>query len=145
MFKLSICCEELPVLFGCGGMNLPDGLFEPLHATDNSALYGVAFPSCCVACAGGTDSMWTSFLLHLGVNICAPSWALLLGVWKASPSNVMGLILLKPYPMSFNSSDLILEKELWKLLCDIFYLFLFLMFLHDDHHFILHSFYFGGC
>ena len=44
VFELSISCEELPVLFGCGGTNLLDSLFEPLPATDNSELYGLAFP-----------------------------------------------------------------------------------------------------
>ena len=90
MFELSVPCEELPVLFGCGGTTLPDSLFEPLPATDNSALYGLAFQSCCGACAGGIDSVLTSFLLLLGVNVSAPSWALLLGIWKASPLKVMG-------------------------------------------------------
>ena len=93
-----------------------DGLFEPLPVTDKSALYDLAFPSCCGACVVGIDPVLTSFLLFLGVNVGALSLALLLSIWNASSSKVMGLILLKPYPMSFNSSDLILEKELWKLM-----------------------------
>ena len=81
-----------PVLFGCGGTNLPDGTFGPLPAINNSALYDFAFTSCHGTCLDRNDSVLTSFLLFLGVNVGALSCALLLGVWKASPSKVIGLI-----------------------------------------------------
>ena len=111
MFELSVSCDELSVLFGCGGINLPDGSPGPLPAIDNSALYDLAFLPCHGTCLDRNDSVLTSFLLFLGVDIGALSCVLLLGVWNASPSKVIGLILLKPYPMSFSPSDLILEKN----------------------------------
>ena len=81
------------MLFGCGGINLPDGLFEPLPATNKSALYDLALPSCCGVCVVGMDPVLASFLSFLGVDVSALSLALLLSIWNASSSKVMGLIL----------------------------------------------------
>ena len=69
--------------------------------------FGISIMLWCM-CRWNLIQCWTHFSFFLGVDISAPSWALLFGIWKASPLKVMGLILLKPYPMSFKSSDLIL-------------------------------------
>ena len=86
MFVLSVFCDELSVLFGCGGMNLLDGSLAPLPVMDKSVLWDLGFLLCHGTCLDRNDSVLISLLLFLGVEVGALSCVLLLGVWKASPS-----------------------------------------------------------